>query len=74
MTAGVPFVKIPDDRDHNGVGRPHGKPHTVHAFALREVSSHGLKALVLGALAVQMDFITKDALTQAMHAWVLDKA
>src|SRR5258708_21951861 len=30
--------------------------------------------LLFGILAVQMDFITKDALIQAMHAWVLDKA
>src|SRR5258707_1607169 len=30
--------------------------------------------LLFGILAVQMDFISKDALVQAMHAWVLDKA
>src|SRR5258708_26289157 len=30
--------------------------------------------LLFGILAVQMDFITKDALIEAMHAWVLDKA
>src|SRR5258708_10778385 len=30
--------------------------------------------LLFGILALQMDFITKDALIQAMNAWVLDKA
>src|SRR5712671_4138346 len=30
--------------------------------------------LLLGILALQMDFISRDALIQAMHAWVLDKA
>jgi serine/threonine-protein kinase len=29
--------------------------------------------LLFGILALQMDFITRDALIQAMHAWVLDK-
>src|SRR5437763_1529342 len=30
--------------------------------------------LLFGILALQMDFITRDALVAAMHAWVLDKA
>jgi serine/threonine protein kinase/Flp pilus assembly protein TadD len=30
--------------------------------------------LLFGILALQMDFITRDALIRAMHAWVLDKA
>jgi len=30
--------------------------------------------LLFGILALQMDFITRDALIHAMHAWVLDKA
>jgi serine/threonine protein kinase/tetratricopeptide (TPR) repeat protein len=30
--------------------------------------------LLFGILALQMDFITRDALIGAMHAWVLDKA
>ncbi len=29
--------------------------------------------MLLGILALQMDFIGRDALIQAMHAWVLDK-
>src|SRR5262245_15730454 len=29
--------------------------------------------LLFGILALQMDFITHDALIAAMHAWVLDK-
>ena len=30
--------------------------------------------LLFGILALQMDFISRDALVAAMHAWVLDKA
>jgi hypothetical protein len=30
--------------------------------------------LLFGILALQMDFIDRDALIKAMHAWVLDKA
>jgi eukaryotic-like serine/threonine-protein kinase len=30
--------------------------------------------LLFGILALQMDFINRDALIQAMHAWVLEKA
>src|SRR4051812_24132369 len=30
--------------------------------------------LLFGILALQMDFIARDALIRAMHAWVLDKA
>jgi hypothetical protein len=30
--------------------------------------------LLFGILALQMDFITRDALIKAMHAWVLEKA
>src|SRR5262245_32689141 len=30
--------------------------------------------LLFGILALQMDFITRDDLVAAMHAWVLDKA
>src|SRR5262252_9091206 len=30
--------------------------------------------LLFGILALQMDFISRDALIDAMHAWVLDKA
>ena len=29
--------------------------------------------LLFGVLALQMDFITRDALIAAMHAWVLEK-
>jgi hypothetical protein len=29
--------------------------------------------LLFGLLALQMDFITRDALVEATHAWVLDK-
>src|SRR5436305_7885748 len=30
--------------------------------------------LLFGVLALQMDFISRDALVRAMNAWVLDKA
>src|SRR5436189_4209636 len=30
--------------------------------------------LLYGILALQMDFISRDALVSAMHAWVLDKS
>src|SRR5262249_14966404 len=30
--------------------------------------------LLFGILAVQLDFISRDALIQALHAWVQDKA
>src|SRR5882762_4913959 len=30
--------------------------------------------LLFGILAVQMDFVSRDGLIAAMHAWVLDKA
>jgi hypothetical protein len=30
--------------------------------------------LLFGILALQMDFITRDALIKAMHAWVLEKS
>jgi hypothetical protein len=29
--------------------------------------------LLFGILALQMDFVSRDALLQAMNAWVLDK-
>ena len=29
--------------------------------------------LLFGILALQMDFVTRDQLVAAMHAWVLDK-
>ena len=29
--------------------------------------------LLFGILALQMDFVSRDALIAAMHAWVLDK-
>ncbi len=30
--------------------------------------------LLLGIIALQMDFVSRDSLIAAMHAWVLDKA
>ena len=37
-------------------------------------NANGDRNLLFGILALQMDFIGRDALIQAMHAWVLDKA
>ena len=34
----------------------------------------GNRNLLFGILALQMDFISRDALIAAMHAWILDKA
>jgi hypothetical protein len=36
-------------------------------------SSHVDRNLLFGILALQMDFISRDALISAMHAWVLNK-
>src|SRR5215471_1263329 len=36
--------------------------------------AHADRNLLFGILALQMDFISRDALVAAMHAWVLDKA
>src|SRR5262249_23072341 len=41
----------------------------VRCFAM----SHADRNLLFGILALQMDFISRDALIAAMHAWVLDK-
>src|SRR5262249_46142582 len=38
------------------------------------MKAHADRNLLFGILALQMDFITRDALIAAMHAWVLDKA
>jgi hypothetical protein len=35
--------------------------------------SHADRNLLFGILALQMDFISRDALLTAMHAWVLQK-
>jgi len=37
-------------------------------------TANGDRNLLFGILALQMDFIRRDALVQAMNAWVLDKA
>ena len=36
-------------------------------------NANGDRNLLFGILALQMDFIRRDALIRAMHAWVLDK-
>ena len=43
---------------------------------MSESQSHGVQAdrnLLFGILALQMDFISRDQLVAALHAWVLDK-
>jgi hypothetical protein len=37
-------------------------------------TANGDRNLLFGILALQMDFIVRDALVRAMNAWVLDKA
>ncbi len=36
--------------------------------------AHADRNLLFGILALQLDFISRDALVAAMNAWVLDKA
>src|SRR5438094_2791777 len=36
--------------------------------------NHADRNLLFGILAVQMNFVTRDALIAAMHAWVLEKS
>jgi hypothetical protein len=49
--------------------------HHVHRFEEPLMASAtGDRNLLFGILALQMDFIARDALVKAMHAWVLDKA
>src|SRR5215472_7739827 len=36
--------------------------------------SHADRNLLFGILAVQMNFVARDALIAAMHAWVLEKS
>ena len=38
------------------------------------MSASADRNLLFGILAVQLDFVSKDALIAAMNAWVLDKA
>src|SRR5437763_10650442 len=37
-------------------------------------SAHADRNLLFGILALQMDFISRDALVAAINAWVLDKS
>ena len=37
-------------------------------------TANGDRNLLFGVLALEMDFINRDALVAAMHAWILDKA
>src|SRR5262249_47664106 len=46
-----------------------------HVMAVPALPPHAAdRNLLLGILALQMDFISRDALITAMHAWVLEKA
>src|SRR5215471_7744843 len=37
-------------------------------------TAHSDRNLLLGVLALQMDFVSRDALIRAMNAWAVDKA
>ena len=37
-------------------------------------AAHSDRNLLFGVLALQMDFLGRDALLAAMHAWVIDKS
>src|SRR5262249_21930109 len=47
-----------------------GKPPGSHPSSAGSAADRNL---LFGILALQMDFISRDALIAAMHAWVLDK-
>src|SRR5437660_12509419 len=49
---------------------------TAHCFCRGQImpSPAADRNLLFGILALQMDFIRRDALIAAMNAWVLDKA
>src|SRR5262249_49755447 len=59
---------------------PRGKKPTPGPSRIRPMSDPAPRPadadrnLLFGILALQMDFIGRDALIAAMHAWVLDKA
>src|SRR5262245_65353429 len=46
-------------------------PHRTRPHTMSQAASD--RNLLFGILALQMDFISRDALVAAMHAWVLDK-
>src|SRR5437660_2991671 len=49
---------------------------TAHCFCRGQImpSPAADRNLLFGILALQMDFVRRDDLLAAMHAWVLDKA
>ena len=54
MAPRVPAVEIAHHRDHQRVGRPHGKPRARHALGFGEVRAERRVALVVRAFAVQV--------------------
>ena len=58
--------QLPSSEDRGGQGAPQSPP-------LPEQLRAGDRNLLFGILALQMDFITREALVAAMNAWVLAK-
>src|ERR671912_636362 len=52
---------------------PDPRPQPSHPVCMPMAEANADRNLLFGILAVQMDFIGRDALVEAMHAWVLDK-
>src|SRR5262249_6790688 len=67
-----PPIHSPSTRKRHA---PPPRPPSARSPEVRPMSHAAAdRNLLFGILALQMDFITRDALVGAMHAWVLDKA
>jgi serine/threonine-protein kinase len=55
-------------------GHTWGTPYSSATGPEAAMSAHADRNLLFGVLALQMDFIRKDALIAALHAWVKDKS
>src|SRR5262249_10907573 len=65
-------VQLPPNRA--ATGQPHADArHGVISGGPLMPNRHADRNLLFGILALQMDFISRDALLAAMNAWVLDK-
>src|SRR5262245_45465972 len=69
LTARVPSWICPASSCPHALRRD---PHRTRPRTMSRANSD--RNLLFGILALQMDFISRDALIAAMHAWVLDKA
>ena len=56
MAVVVPPVKVTDDADKGGIGRPDGKAHAPGSLLLGELRTHGAITFVLRAFGVEIQF------------------